>query len=94
MTINGNTQIAVTNDPSQAEFQPSRRAQVNADSVQDSTRLSVDTQQTQKLQDAANRSPEVRQERVAQVRQAVAGGNYQVSNQQIAGAIADEYAQT
>ena len=93
MNISANTSIAGTNGVNQPDVQGNRRAQFSASSVEDRTRLSADQEQTQKLRAAVAQQPEVRQERVAALRQALADGSHQVSNDQIAGAIVDEYSQ-
>src|ERR1700759_820442 len=99
MTISGNAQVQSSNDVGQTdlqatEFQANRRAQAFSVAVEDRARFSANVAQTQRLRDAVAAQPEVRHDRVAQVRAAVVGGSYQVSNQQIANAIGDEYAPT
>ena len=57
---------------------------------QDQAQLSVDSGTVQQLKAKLSQLPEVRQERVNALRQAVNGGTYQVSNQQLADAIGSE----
>jgi negative regulator of flagellin synthesis FlgM len=56
-------------------------------SSQDQTQLSVDSQRLEQLQASLSQLPEIRQDRVAALREAVANGSHQVSDQQLAGAI-------
>ena len=53
----------------------------------DEAQLSVDRDRVETLRSQLSRLPEVRQERVETVRQAIRGGHYQVSDQQIVEAI-------
>jgi negative regulator of flagellin synthesis FlgM len=59
-------------------------------SGQDQAQFSVDSGTVQQLKSALSQLPEVRQERVNALRQAVNDGSYQVSNQQLADAIGSE----
>ena len=59
-------------------------------SSQDEAQLSVDCGTVQQLKSALSQLPEVRQERVSALRQAVNSGSYQVSNQQLADAIGSD----
>jgi len=56
-------------------------------SSQDQTLLSVDTQRVDQLKGSLSQLPEIRQDRVAALREAVANGSHQVSDQQLADAI-------
>jgi flagellar biosynthesis anti-sigma factor FlgM len=93
MNITANTPISGSTDVSQPDVQNSRRAQSSASSVEDRTRLSANQDQTQQLRAEVARQPEVRQDRVAAVRQSLTNGTGP-SNDQIAGAILNEYSQT
>ena len=68
--------------------QQSRPAPV--DSGQDQAQLSVDSQTIQQLQTSLSQVPEVRQERVNALRQAVSNGTYKVSDQQLSDAIGSD----
>jgi flagellar biosynthesis anti-sigma factor FlgM len=94
MTVSANTSISGSSQINQPDIQGSRRAQSSASSVEDQTRLSADQDQTQQLRAALAQQPEVRQERVAAVRQSLTDGSKQPSNEQIARAIVDEYSPT
>jgi len=61
-----------------------------ANSGEDQARLSVNNNTMQQLMSGLSRVPEVRQERVDALRQAVNGGSYQVSDQQLSNAIASD----
>jgi flagellar biosynthesis anti-sigma factor FlgM len=63
---------------------------VAVDSDQDQAQLSVDGQAIQQLKATLSGVPEIRQERVNALRQAVSGGNYQISDQQLSDAIASD----
>ena len=65
-----------------------RPAAVNPE--QDQAQLSADGQTIPQLKAALSTVPEVRQERVNALRQAVSSGSYQVSDQQLGDAIASE----
>ena len=60
------------------------------DSSQDQAQLSVDGGTIQKLKSTLSQVPEVRQERVDALRQAVSSGSYQVSDQQLSDAIGSD----
>ena len=66
----------------------SRPASANA--AQDQAQLSIDTQTVQGLKAQLSHVPEIRQDRVDALRQAVKSGTYQVSDQQISDAIESE----
>ena len=68
--------------------QPSRPAPV--DSGQDQAQLSVDNVTIQQLKSSLSQVPEVRQDRVDALRQAVSNGSYQVSDQQLSDAIGSD----
>jgi negative regulator of flagellin synthesis FlgM len=59
-------------------------------SNQDKAQLSVDSERIEQLKADLSRVPEVRQERVDALRQAIGNGNYQVTDQQLAAAIHSE----
>jgi len=61
-----------------------------AASTQDQAQLSVDSGTVQQLKSALSQLPEVREDRVNALRQAVSSGSYQVSNQQLADAIGSD----
>jgi flagellar biosynthesis anti-sigma factor FlgM len=98
MNISANTSVSGTDQlnqtgASQPDVQASRaRSSAASGEVKDQTRLSANQDQTGQLSALVAQQPEVRQDRVAAVSQALSNGTYQVSNQQIAGAISDEYA--
>lgn len=59
-------------------------------SGQDQAQLSVDNQTIQRLKADLSQVPEIRQERVDALRQAVSNGSYHVSDQQLGDAIASD----
>jgi flagellar biosynthesis anti-sigma factor FlgM len=61
-----------------------------ATSGQDQAQLSVDNSTIQNLKAAVSQLPEVRQDRVQALRQAISTGNYQVSDQQLGDAIGSD----
>ncbi len=63
---------------------------VSVNSGPDQAQLSVDGQTIQALQASLAQLPEVRQEQVEALRQAVGSGNYQVSDQQLGDAVGSE----
>jgi flagellar biosynthesis anti-sigma factor FlgM len=60
-------------------------------SGQDQTQFSVDNQTIQQMQANLSQVPEVRQDRVEALRQAVSSGSYQISDQQISDAMARDW---
>ena len=60
------------------------------DSGQDQAQLSVSNQMIQQLKTNLSQVPEVRQERVNALRQAVSNGSYQVSDQQLSDAMGSD----
>ena len=68
--------------------QQSRPAPV--DSGQDQAQLSVDSDTVQQLKANLSQVPEVRQERVNALRQAMSSGSYQVSDQQLSDAMGSD----
>jgi flagellar biosynthesis anti-sigma factor FlgM len=74
--------------------------QVNANSVnasslpgnEDRTSFKSDTQSLSSLVNQALSSPEIRDERVAGLQQAIGSGNYKLDPQAIAGSMIDEHA--
>jgi flagellar biosynthesis anti-sigma factor FlgM len=66
---------------------PSRTAQQGPAAQSDQANLSADAQQFSNLRSAISNVPDVRQDRVASLQQAVQSGSYSVSNQQIAAAL-------
>jgi hypothetical protein len=93
MTVSGNTSMSGTNGADQSDVQVNRRAQFSASTMEDRTRLSANQDQTQQLRAALAQQPEVRQDRVAAVRQSLTDCA-QPSNDQIAQSILNEYSQT
>jgi negative regulator of flagellin synthesis FlgM len=70
---------------------PSQRSSSSAVSPgQDQAQLSADSSKVQQLQAALSQVPEVRQERVNALSQAVSSGNYQISDQQLSDAIGSD----
>ncbi len=63
---------------------------VSVNSGPDQAQLSVDGQTIQALQASLGQLPEVRQEQVESLRQAVGSGKYQVSDQQLGDAMGSE----
>jgi negative regulator of flagellin synthesis FlgM len=63
---------------------------LSAGSTQDQAQLSIDSNTIQQLQARLSQVPDVRQDRVNALRQAVNNGSYQVSDQQLSDAIASD----
>jgi negative regulator of flagellin synthesis FlgM len=59
-------------------------------SGQDQAQLSINSGTVQRLQANLGQLPDVRQEKVSALRQAVASGSYQISDQQLSDAIGSE----
>jgi flagellar biosynthesis anti-sigma factor FlgM len=76
----------VTRSGSSAQQSPATAVK----SDQDQAQLSVDNSTLQQLKASLAQLPEVRQDRVDALRQAVSTGNYQVSDQQLGGAIGSD----
>ena len=68
--------------------QQSRPAPVGSD--QDKAQLSVDNGTIQHLKSSLSQVPEIRQDRVDALRQAVSNGSYQISDQQLSDAIGSD----
>jgi flagellar biosynthesis anti-sigma factor FlgM len=68
--------------------QQSRPAPVDSD--QDQAQLSVDNGTIQHLKSSLSQVPEIRQDRVDALRQAVSNGSYQISDQQLSDAIGSD----
>jgi flagellar biosynthesis anti-sigma factor FlgM len=60
------------------------------DSGQDQAQLSVDNGTIQQLKTSLSQVPEVRQDRVDALRQAVGNGSYQISDQQLSDAMGSD----
>lgn len=63
---------------------------LSAGQTQDQAQLSIDSNTIQRLQAGLSQVPEIRQDRVDALRQAISNGSYQVSDQQLSNAIASE----
>jgi len=85
LSENVQTQNA-TNRPTSNQQNPP----VSAGSTQDQAQLSIDNQTVQRLKVSLSRMPDIRQDRVNALRQAVSSGTYQVSDQQLSDAIASD----
>jgi flagellar biosynthesis anti-sigma factor FlgM len=62
-----------------------------APSIQDEARLSVDSERIGLLQSKIAQLPDVRQDRVAALQSALQQGRYQISNDQIAASMLNEF---
>ncbi len=76
--------VANTGSPTQ------QNRPTSVDSGQDQAELSVDGGKVQQLQSSLSQLPEVRQERVNALSQAVSNGSYQISDQQLSEAIGSD----
>lgn len=70
-----------------ASAQPNPSTSIDSN---DQTQFSASNSTVQQLQSTLSQTPEVRQDRVEALRQAVASGSYQVSDQQLANAMASD----
>jgi len=70
----------------------SQRNLTPAGSSPDQTQLSVDAKRLEQLKTSLSQLPEIRQDRVAALREAVSNGSHQVSDQQLADAIHSQLA--
>ena len=78
------------NKVSSSGFPAQQGSAAAVNSGQDQAQFSVDSQTIQQLQASLLQVPEVRQERVEALRQAVSSGSYQVSDQQLSDAIGSD----
>jgi flagellar biosynthesis anti-sigma factor FlgM len=78
----------VARSGSQAQQNPA--VSVDSTSSQDQASLSVDSTTIQQLKSSLSQLPDVRQDRVEALSQAVSGGNYQISDRQLGSAIASD----
>lgn len=78
---------SVQNSERPAALQPSTDVAKSASSAAvtgESVQLSAEAQRLQQTTEKLNQQPVVDQERVAQIKQAIADGSYQVDNQRVA----------
>ena len=93
MRVDAPQSLPENTQPQKVERSGSSTHQSLATSVasnQDKAQLSVDSARVEQLKAALARVPEVRQERVDALRQALDKGTYQVTDQQLADAIHSE----
>ncbi|HMD83916.1 MAG TPA: flagellar biosynthesis anti-sigma factor FlgM [Terriglobia bacterium] len=93
MRVNGPLPFSENMQPdkvgrSGSSTQQSHPSRVNSD--QDQAQLSVDNGTIQQLKSSLSQVPEIRQDRVDALRQAVSNGSYQVSDQQLSDAIGSD----
>ena len=67
----------------------SDRSRTSPKEQEDSVRLSSQTQEFTKIRELVDAAPEIRQDRVEQLRREIADGKYNVSSSEIADAIID-----
>jgi len=90
MRINGPLSLPENLQPAKVNSTGSSNPQGQTAAVnttQDQAQLSVDGSRIEQLRAGLSSVPEVRQERVNALRQAIGQGSYQVTDQQLAGAI-------
>lgn len=80
-TANAGTANKVEHNPTQAS---PRNEQNSAPSRGESVQLSQQAQQLQNIAEKMRSEPEVDNERVARIKQAIADGSYQIDNQRLA----------
>ena len=93
MRINGSLSLPENLQPNKVNTPASPNPNGQATAVkttQDQAQLSVDSSRIEPLRAGLSSVPEVRQERVNALRQAIGQGSYQVTDQQLAGAIYSE----
>ena len=91
MRVDGPVSIPESLQPDKVTRSGSPTPQSGAvSSGQDQTQFSVDGQTLQQLKAQISQMPEVRQDRVDALRQAVSSGSYQVSDQQLSDAIGSD----
>ena len=93
MQVNGPLYVPENLQPDKVA-RPVAQAQQNPSTAvspgQDQAQLSVDNGTIQQLKANLSQVPEVRQERVSALRQAISSGSYQVSDQQLSNAISSD----
>ncbi len=92
MVIGANSGVSGATNVTQPDVQRPHQGHSRA-AVEDRTRFTGVEEQAQKLSARLKTLPESRAERVEQVRKAIAEGTHKVSNEQIAGAVIEEYSQ-
>lgn len=97
MRIDPNLGIPEGQQPERVQNSTSQAAkplQISSASASDQASLSPDATQLSNLSLALVSAPDVRQERVSAVSQALQNGSYSVSNQQIAGSMLRDFRMT
>ena len=84
------SQIAAEPNPNQVNA--NNAAASNLSGSEDRTSFKSDTQSLTSLVSKALSTPEIREEKVASLQQAISSGNYKLDPQAIAGSIIDEHA--
>lgn len=79
-------------EPSPSQVNASTVAASNLSGSEDRTSFKSDTQSLSSLVSQAMSSPEIRDEKVASLQQAINCGNYKLDPQAIAGSMIDEHA--
>jgi flagellar biosynthesis anti-sigma factor FlgM len=90
--LNQTTASQIAAEPNAKQVSPNGAATSGVAGGEDRTTFQSDTQSLSSLVSAAMGSPEIREDKVASLQQAVSNGTYQLDPNQIAASMIDEHA--